>query len=155
MKHTLLLGIVVAIVTIVAVNLAFAATTLTGSVLSDNQAVTSTANSTNVCDTGVAGGTVINGSGALDIIVTCTESCTSSNTGTLTVTFVESASSTLGTPTTIYTYTDTIANTDAGDVLIKKILPRRSDLRYLGVVYTTTQTLTAGKFSAAIVPCKW
>lgn len=125
---------------------------------SDDQAITSTAISTNVIDLGIAGtpyGAVapLNqdiGKGAkIPVLVQVTEDFATLTS--LTVTVEVSADAALTAPIVLATETILVADLVAGKQMHMQVLPDGADERYLGVRYTVTgATATAGKVTAAI-----
>lgn len=121
-------------------------------VLSDAQAITSTANSTNVIDLAtiadISRGEPLRFRVQVDTAFTDT-----SSDATLTIALVCSADTSLGTPTTLYT-TGAVAFASmsaAGTILVDVVIPRTS-LRYLGVIYTVASgPFTAGNLTAAVL----
>lgn len=116
--------------------------------LSDEQAVTDTANSENVIDLGVARDI---GKGVpVPIIVQVVEDFATLTS--LTVSIITSANENLSSPTTLATG-PTVAAADllAGKELTVDYVPRETD-RYLGLTYTVAgSTATAGKVTAGII----
>ena len=120
---------------------------------SENQAVTATANSTNVIDLGVARD-IGNGEDLyLMLAVTETMDDTGDNS-TLAVTLLTDDNASLSSPTTVRTLVTFAANTPAGTVYYYKLNPQNDVAleRYIGLTYTTANgDLSAGKFTAGLV----
>lgn len=116
---------------------------------SDGQAVTSTANSTNIIDTAAARD--IAAGEDLWVVCVVTEAATASGSATVTFSIETDDNSGFSSPTAIYT-TPAIgkATLSLGARAFSTKLPRYSE-RYLRVVYTVaTGPLTAGKFTTGI-----
>jgi len=126
--------------------------------LSDDQAVTATAISTNVIDLGVAGtpyGAVAalnndKGKGAkVPVLIQVTEDFATLTS--LTVTLEVSAAAALTSPEVLATETILVADLIAGKQTHMQCLPDGADLRYLGVRYTVNgSNATAGAITAGI-----
>ena len=117
------------------------------------QAVTATANSTNVVDLSLARDV---GEGEdLYVQFTVGTAFTAGGAATLTPTVVVSAADTLSTPTTIATAgTIAVATLVAGYSFVVRLNPQIASLglRYLGAIYTVaTGPMTAGTITADIV----
>lgn len=120
--------------------------------LSDAQAITSTADSTNSIDlatvTDISRGHPLRARVQVDTALT-----DSGSDATLTIDLVCSADSGLGTPTTLFT-TGALAfaaASPAGAILMDVVIPRTS-LRYLGIIYTVASgPFTAGNVTAAVL----
>lgn len=115
---------------------------------SEEQAVTSTAASTNVVDLGVARQIGIDGS--LDIAITVTEAAAATGAATVVVTLQESSDNS--------TFTDVVSSAAIGKATLVAgyqffmKVPADLSKRYLRMNYTVaTGPLTAGKFSAHMV----
>lgn len=120
---------------------------------SDEQAVTATANSTNVIDTGIARDIGIGESLWLFILVTETMDDTGDDS-TLTVTLVTDDNAALSSVATVQTLVVIPATTAAGTFYVfplpAAVLAEYQ--QYIGLAYTTTGgDLSAGKFTAGIV----
>lgn len=122
--------------------------------LSDNQAVTATAISTNVMDLNPAfklnSGVDIGTGQDVYLVVQADAAATAAGAATVVLTLESSAAAGLTSSTVHYT-SATWALTDltAGKTLVAIKLPSGTYLRYLGVRYTvSTGPLTAGSFSA-------
>lgn len=120
---------------------------------SDEQAVTATANSTNVVDTSVARDIGIGEQLWLFILVTETMDDTGDDS-TLTVALVTDDNAALSSPATIQTLVVIPATTAAGTFYVfplpAAVLAEYQ--RYIGLTYTPTGgNLSAGKFKAGIV----
>lgn len=136
--------------------------------LSDSQAVTATAISTNVYDlfsTGLGGGANISpnvridigaGSSDLYLVVQTAVAATAAGAATLTVTLESADDAGLTTNAIVHTGTATFALAAfqvAGTQLLAIRLPAGLYRRYLGVRYTiATGPLTAGAFDAFLTP---
>lgn len=120
---------------------------------SDSQAVTATANSTNVVDLEQVRD--IGAGETLKLFVTVTETMDDSgDDSTVAVSFVTDDNDTLTTPATIRSLVTFAANTAAGTTLFFDIEPENGVAfqRYIGLIYTLANgNLSAGKFSAGIV----
>jgi len=124
---------------------------------SDDQAITATADSTNVIDLG-APGTPVRAAAALSndkgpgagipLLIQVTEDF--NNLTSLKITISKGATTALGTE--IASRTVLLADLVAGYQFPVNVLPKDADLRYLGVEYTVTGTApTTGKVTAGIV----
>ena len=117
------------------------------------QAVTATANSTNVVDLSLARD--IGEGESLYVQFTVGTAFTAAGSATLTPTIVVSAADTLSTPTTIATAgTIAVATLVAGYSFAVRLNPLIASLglRYLGAIYTVaTGPMTAGTITADIV----
>jgi hypothetical protein len=127
--------------------------------LSNQQAITATAASTNVIDLG-ATGTVIGAAGALPrdigkgvripLRVQVTEAF--NNLTSLQVALQVAAASDFASSKTVKSITVPVADLKAGKVVEIDYVPRGTDQRYLRLNYTVTGTApTAGKVTAGIV----
>ena len=123
--------------------------------LSNAQAVTSTAVSTNTIDLGVARD--VGAGEELNVVILVDESATASGSATVTFELITSASSDLSSPNVISATTAIgKASLTAGRAPINLPIPvhltQELGQRYFGVRYTVaTGPLTAGKFTAQIV----
>lgn len=120
--------------------------------LSEEQAVTSTAISTNVVDLAVDRN--IGNADNLYVIITCDEAATAAGAATVTFSLESDSTADLATSATVHATSSAIgkATLVAGYEVAKWKLPVEDYERYLGVRYTVaTGPLTAGKFSAHIV----
>jgi hypothetical protein len=125
--------------------------------LSDDQAITATAVSTNVIDLGVPqapyGGNALNqdvGKGTpVPILIQVTEQF--DNLTSLTIALEVSDAANLSSSVVLNTQTIVLADLVAGKQTFMQYLPNGVDKRYLGVRYTVTGTApTAGKVTAGI-----
>lgn len=125
--------------------------------LSDDQAITATAVSTNVIDLGVPqapyGGNALNqdvGKGTpVPILIQVTEQF--DNLTSLTIALEVSDAANLSSSVVLNTQTIALADLKAGKQTFMQYLPNGVDKRYLGVRYTVTGTApTAGKVTAGI-----
>lgn len=114
------------------------------------QAVTVTANSTDVVDLGVAHD-IARGQN-LRVRVQVDTTFTAGGAATLTIALVTSAAAALSSPTTVYTTAAIpVASLVAGYVAIDTVIGTTSG-RYLGIIYTVaTGPMTAGAISASVV----
>ena len=116
---------------------------------SDDQAITVTANSTNVIDLGAAD----KGPGTpLEIYIQATEAFTAAGAATLTVSLTTDDNASMSSATTLYT-SAAIGKADlvAGYVVPIRALPTGAE-QYLRLTYTVaTGPMTAGKITAGIV----
>jgi hypothetical protein len=123
-------------------------------VLSDAQAITATANSTNVYDLGVARDTAPGFE--LDLTVLVNQAFTASGAGTLTVALVAADDTGLSTnATTLWTTAAIGKATLTAGYRLAVAVPRNPAFakgqRYLGLIYTVaTGPMTAGKVTAAL-----
>lgn len=126
--------------------------------LSDDQAITATAVSTNVIDLGVAG-TPYDAVASLNqdvgkgshvpVLIQVTEDFATLTS--LTVTIEASANDDLSSSTVLSSETIAVADLVAGKQTFVQCLPNGADQRYLGVRYTVGGTnATAGKITAGI-----
>lgn len=124
-------------------------------VLSDAQAITTTANSTNVYDTGSPVRDAGTGKG-FALTVQVTQAFTASGAGTLTIALIAADDTGLSTnPTTLWTTgAIPVATLAAGYKLVARVPPNRAfpkGQRYLGLTYAVaTGPMTAGKITAAL-----
>jgi len=118
--------------------------------LSDAQAVTATADSTNTIDQGAEGDAV---GRELWFRVKVATACTSGGSGTLVVTLVTDGDSAFGSPKTLFTSASiAVATLIKGYVVCRVKLPIGSE-RYIKAIYTvSTADFTAGAFDADLVP---
>jgi len=131
---------------------------------SNAQAITATANSTNVYDTGPLGsaystlsantGRNMGAGEPIYLVVLVTVAFTAVGSATLQIQFVSSAATNLGTPN-VHIDTGAIgkATLVAGYIPVLQALPRNgvAYLQYLGLIYTVaTGPMTAGKVTAFI-----
>jgi len=125
--------------------------------LSDDQAITATAVSTNVIDLGVPqapyGGNALNqdvGKGTpVPILIQVTEQF--DNLTSLTIALEVSDAANLSSSVVLNTQTIVLADLVTGKQTFMQYLPNGVDKRYLGVRYTVTGTApTAGKVTAGI-----
>ena len=120
--------------------------------LSDAQAITATANSTNVID--LASITDISRGEPLRFRVQVDTAFTDSGSdSTIVVALVCSADTALGTPTTLYATAAITGATGAlaGAILADVVIPRTS-LRYLGAIYTVAGgSFSTGNLTAAVL----
>lgn len=125
---------------------------------SDDQAVTATAISTNVIDTGVRGtpydaaaalnGDIGKGNEVPVLIQVTTAFATLTS---LTITLETSAAAALTSPTVLATETILVADLLAGKQTCLRVLPNCATLRYLGVRYTVNgSAATAGAITAGV-----
>lgn len=115
--------------------------------LSDDQAVTATAVSTNVIDLGVAGRDVGKGS-AVPLRVQVSE--TFNNLTSLQVSVQTSVDEAFSSPINLTEQTKLLADLTVGDVFDFKVLPTGNE-RYIRLNYTVTGTApTTGKVTAGV-----
>lgn len=126
--------------------------------LSDDQAVTSTAISENVIDLGVLGITydgvqLVRKEGTaqkIPVLVQVTEDFATLTS--LTITIEASAAAGLTSPDVLFSQTIAVADLVAGKKISYDVLPNDIEKRYLGIRYTVTgTTATAGAITAGIV----
>jgi len=118
--------------------------------LSDAQAVTTTAASTNVIDTGAEGQAIEPGSWIYCAVSTAF-ALPGAGAGTLTVQLQTGTSATMADGVTLATSASVVeASLTAGKVLFKQKLPIGLK-RYIRLYYTITETATAGNIDAGIV----
>lgn len=128
--------------------------------LSDDQAVTATAISTNVIDLGVRGTpyrakAALNGDkgkgNPIPFLVQITEAFTHATTSAMTVTLETSAASALTSSTVLATEVIAFADLVAGKQMFLQALPNGVTGRYLGVRYTSASgNWTGGKVTAGV-----
>lgn len=118
---------------------------------SDGQAVTATANSTNIVDLKKTGLDIATGR-PLQFRFQVDTTTTSGGSTTMTVAIVSSDATDLSTPTTHWTSASIAKATLVAGYGFTVTLPQGPYKRYLGVVYTVnTANFTAGAFTAALV----
>jgi len=118
---------------------------------SDEQAITATANSTNVIDLGPANGNVHDGGEPLHILAQVLEAFTASGSATLTITLETDDNDSFSSATVLLsTAAIPKATLTAGYQLPISFLPANAE-RYVRLVYTVaTGPMTAGKITAGI-----
>lgn len=131
------------------------------SLLSDAQAITASAASTNAIDLGdtgrVYGATVdlvrdVGKGKSIPLLVQVVEAFDASGAGTLTVSLQVDADEAFGSPKTVWT-SPAIGKADLkpGKVIIPEYIPRGTDERYARLYYTVaTGPMTAGKITAGV-----
>ena len=129
------------------------------SLFSDQQAVTVTANSTNVIDLGVAGSPPYNknqlnqdvGKGnPIPLLVQVTETFLTLTSLTISVVVADNEALTTNAKT-LASETIAVADLVAGKMMNLQCVPDGADQRYLGLIYTVAgTTATAGKVTAGI-----
>lgn len=123
--------------------------------LSDQQAITASAASTNVIDLApIATGTTrdIGKGKPIPLLVQVTEDFTADGAGTLTVALQVDSVENFASPKTVWT-TAALALADlvAGKVIVPEYIPRGTDERYMRLYYTVaTGPMTAGKIVAGV-----
>lgn len=123
--------------------------------LSDAQAITATAASTNVIDLGpVAGGVVrdIGKGKSIPLLVQVVEAFAAAGAATLTVSLQVDSVENFASPKTVWS-TPALALADLipGKVIVPEYIPRGTDERYLRLNYTVaTGPMTAGKIVAGV-----
>ncbi|KYK44543.1 hypothetical protein A1D31_14190 [Bradyrhizobium liaoningense] len=125
------------------------------SLLSDAQAITVTAPSTNVIDLGpIATGIVrdIGKGKQIPLLIQVIEAFTAAGAATLTVTLQVDNDGAFGSPKTVWTSPAlALADLVAGKVIIPEYVPRGTDERYMRLNYTVaTGPMTAGKITAGV-----
>lgn len=126
--------------------------------LSDAQAITANAPSTNVIDLG-ATGTIYGAAGAMSrdigkgkpipLLVQVVEAF--NNLTTLTVALEVDDSDAFGSPKTVWSQAVALADLVAGKVVVPEYIPRGADERYLRLNYTVTGPApTLGKVTAGV-----
>lgn len=123
--------------------------------LSDAQAITVTAASTNVIDLGpIKTGQVrdIGKGKQIPLRIQVTEAFTAGGAATLTVALQVDNDEAFGSPTTVWTSPAlALATLIAGYVVIPEYITRRTDERYMRLNYTVaTGPMTAGKITAGV-----
>lgn len=123
--------------------------------LSDAQAITATAASTNVIDLGPikSGQTRDIGKGKqIPLLIQVTEQFTAAGAGTLTVALQVDNDEAFGSPTTVWTSaTFALATLKPGYVVIPEYITRYTNERYMRLNYTVaTGPMTAGKVTAGV-----
>ncbi|MFZ5692450.1 MAG: Bbp16 family capsid cement protein [Pseudomonadota bacterium] len=125
------------------------------SLLSDAQAITATAASTNVIDLGpIASGIVrdIGKGKQIPLLIQVIEAFTAAGAATLTVTLEVDSVENFASPKTVWT-SPAIGKADLvpGKVIIPEYVPRGTDERYMRLNYTVaTGPMTAGKITAGV-----
>ena len=124
--------------------------------LSNQQAITATAASTNVIDLGPIGYGIVRDIGKgkpIPILVQVTEAFTAAGAATLTVALQTDDNAGFGSPKTAYT-TAAIALADlkAGNQITLDYIPRGTNERFMRLYYTVaTGPMTAGKVHAGVL----
>lgn len=123
--------------------------------LSDYQAITVTANSTNVIDLGPIKSGVVRDIGKgkpIPLLIQVTEAFLAAGAGTLTFALQVDNDEAFGSPTTIWTSAAIPkASLIAGFQVIPEWIPRGTNERYMRLVYTVaTGPFTAGKIMAGV-----
>lgn len=120
--------------------------------LSDAQAITATAASTNVIDLGpIRNGMVRDiGKGTLiPLLIQVVEAF--NNLTSLTIALQVDDADTFGSPKTVWSATVVLADLIAGKVVVPEFIPRGTNERYLRLNYTVTGTApTTGKITAGV-----
>jgi hypothetical protein len=132
-------------------------------IFSDGQAITATANSTNVIDLGAAG-TPVGAAVAIgrdigagtDIYVATNVTQAFNNLTSLKIALVSDDNTSLSSPKEIASRTYLLAEINAtGQLTFPARIPMGANEQYLGVVYTVTGTApTTGKVTSAIVAAR-
>lgn len=129
--------------------------------LSDGQAITSTAPSTNVIDLGATGTAMfasapqvrdIGKGKQIPLLVQVVEDFAAAGAATLTVSLQVDSVENFASPKTVWT-TPALALADlvAGKVIVPEYIPRGTDERYMRLNYTVaTGPMTAGKITAGV-----
>jgi len=120
--------------------------------LSDAQAITATAASTNVLDLGPIKAGIVRDIGKgkqIPLLIQVVE--TFNNLTSLAVALQVDDNEAFGSPKTVWTSTVVLADLKAGKVVIPEYIPRGTDERYLRLNYTVTGTApTLGKVTAGV-----
>lgn len=127
----------------------------TTNLLSNAQAITVTAASTNVIDLGpIATGITrdVGKGNEVPLLIQVTEAFTAAGAATLTIALQTDSVENFASPKTVWTSaTFALADLTAGKVVIPEYLPRGTDERYLRLNYTVaTGPMTAGKITAGV-----
>lgn len=118
---------------------------------SDEQAITSTANSTNVVDLGAFGEATQDGGEPLTILAQVIEDFTAAGAGTLTVTLETDDNASFSSATTLLSTAAIAKGTLVGGYQLPISFLAANAERYVRLVYTVaTGPFTAGKITAAI-----
>lgn len=125
------------------------------SLLSDQQAITATAASTNVIDLApIAGGVVrdIGKGKPIPLLIQLTEDFTAGGAATLTIALQVDSVENFASPKTVWTTAAmALADLKAGKVIVPEFIPRGTDERYMRLNYTVaTGPMTAGKIVAGV-----
>lgn len=118
---------------------------------SEAQAITVTAVSTNAIDLRAVAPDIGTGEN-LYIVITVDETFDTATTSNLTVTLVTDADPALGSATIVATYpvfADTVLTAGREPIYLR--IPPGTYERYIGLTYTVSATMTAGKVTAGIV----
>lgn len=129
--------------------------------LSDKQAITVTAASTNVIDLGATGTAMFAASAIvrdigkgkpIPLLIQVTEAFAAAGAATLTVALQVDSVDTFASPKTVWTSPAlALADLTAGKVIVPEFIPRGTDERYLRLNYTVgTGPMTAGKVVAGV-----
>jgi hypothetical protein len=120
--------------------------------LSDAQAITATAASTNIIDLGPVQNGIVRDIGKgrpIPLLIQVVEAF--NNLTSLTVSLQVDGDSAIGSPKTVWSETIPLANLTVGRVIVPEYITRGTDERYLRLNYTVTGTApTTGKITAAI-----
>ena len=123
--------------------------------LSDQQAITATAASTNVIDLGATPSSIARDIGKgkpIPLLIQVTEQFTAAGAGTLTVALQVDSDEAFGSAKTVWTSPAIAKATLApGYVIVPEYIPRGTDERYMRLNYTVaTGPMTAGKVVAGV-----
>lgn len=123
--------------------------------LSDAQAITVTAASTNIIDLGPIKTGIVRDIGKgrqIPLLIQVVEAFTAAGAATLTVALQVDDNEAFGTPKTVWTSEAfALAALKPGKVVIPEYIPRGTDERYMRVNYTVaTGPMTAGKVTAGV-----
>jgi hypothetical protein len=126
-------------------------------IFSDAQAITGTANSTNVIDFGAPGRWIHSdydivdekGNSCIPLFIQCVEDF--DNLTSLTIALEKDDNAAFGSATTVYSESRTLAQLVAGDKPAIRMIPWKTDEQYLRITYTVVGSApTVGKMTAGI-----
>ena len=116
---------------------------------SDAQAVTATANSTNVIDLGLAGQDIGTGENLYVVVQVETAMTDAGSDSTVAVTLIDDDNAALSSAATVQTLGTFAAVSGAGTAIIARVQPGAITQRYVGLAFTVAGgDLTTGSFDA-------